>query len=619
MSLRQAILKQLGKSHNTAVERVVEQALTHEAAPEAVDLGRVLLERGRRPGWIALIRHFDRLGEGLQRELMERPRELFGPLAETIDQTTGEARANVIRIVERAADAKLVFLLAEALMDSRAEVRELAAGTLLEAIRKWRIQGYLSPLAPETETASLRKAIDYALERCKTHRQVPAVQAALIFERQQEGPTWAVFEDQYAEATRAGNLLLRNPTDALLAPALLLGLGSALRSAAMQGIASCEIGEMGAALARESFRLIDPVIENAAQAIGNIKALASPKRDVPWTPETWPGWLRLIEHLGLQLPLKLAWLTRMLETPGATSVQKMLTLRAVAALEAPETLQILATYVADADERVARVAARALLSRGKNDAKIYASALAASPHVCVRKLVTLAVGPTRFDKLWSTYTKLPPALQVNSARTLATKETNFPTQLREKLSSVDAGETLQGLRLLGTLPDVRPYRDDIVRLCAHGDPRISSGAVKLVGKLDDPALLDLLEAAARNSDPRVRANAIEAMEELRVANRSQQVLAMLNSRHNRERANAIKAISQFDFHTARETLSKMLLDANPLHRISAMWVVEQLGVLDIVRQVTTLARRDPNAHARGRAAEMVERINGTRVKVERTE
>ena len=136
-------------------------------------------------------------------------------------------------------------------------------------------------------------------------------------------------------------------------------------------------------------------------------------------------------------------------------------------------------------------------------------------------------------------------------------------------------------------------------------------AVRLAGRLEDPKLKELLEAATRHADPRVRANAIESMEDLHIADRSQRVLEMLNSRHNRERANAIKALGQFNFGTARECLTRMLTDANPLHRMSALWVVGQLDLLEVMRQVSKVARHDPNARVRRRAAEMIESFSGS--------
>ena len=66
----------------------------------------------------------------------------------------------------------------------------------------------------------------------------------------------------------------------------------------------------------------------------------------------------------------------------------------------------------------------------------------------------------------------------------------------------------------------------------------------------------------------------------------------------------------FDFATARECLIRMLTDPNPLHRMSALWVVSQLQVLEIVRQVSATSRRDTNMRVRRRAADMLETVTG---------
>jgi hypothetical protein len=49
----------------------------------------------------------------------------------------------------------------------------------------------------------------------------------------------------------------------------------------------------------------------------------------------------------------------------------------------------------------------------------------------------------------------------------------------------------------------------------------------------------------------------------------------------------------------------MLNDSNPLHRLSALWVVNQLEFINVMRQVGVMARKDPNMRVRKRAAEML--------------
>jgi len=617
MSVRQNILERLTESRNVAVEHAVELALADASPAEQIQLAEVLLERNRRPGWIALIRAFDRLDESIREKIIARPRDLFGPLFECSQDPEGPARENVITIVRSCADGKLVHLLAETLMDARVEVRELAAKSLLEAIRRLRSEQHDDPVE---ETAILRqvgRAVEFSLHHYKTHRQPNALLAVLIQERQQESLTWTCFQDPHDELTRAATLMLRSPSEPAIAAATLLALGSPLRPAAMAGLASV-VGPTGEAIAAESYRLLDPVLREPAQSVAHLKLLTAIRKDAPWNLSNWPQWLRLIESVGIGAAQRLALYTRMYESiPADAFVWKLELLRAVFETDQQDAGRLIATLAGDLDERVARCAGRYLLHKRHPEWRPMAAAvLAKSPHMSVRRMTAgvSAAPPSRpdppFEKVWSDYPKLPPVVQHTATRTADDKDPNFPEQLRAKLGSNQPQDAAQGLKMLGSLADLTPYRGQIISLCGSADPRIASVAVRLVGRLADPRLKDLLEAAAHHKDPRVRANAIEAMESLHIADRSQQVLAMLDSRHNRERANAIKAFSQFDFATARECLIRMLTDPNPLHRISALWVVSQLQVLEIVRQVSATSRRDPNMRVRRRAADMIETLTG---------
>ncbi len=638
MAARLGILKALTESRNSAVERAVELALADASPAQQIELADVLLERNRRSGWVALIRAYDRLEKSIQKKVVARPRDLFGPLAETMQDFEGPARENVITIVQACADARLVYLLAEALMDARPEVRELAGKSFLEAIRRYCDRsepaargGGAERVLDQEEVAQVNRAVDFALRKYKSHRQPLALHAAFIHERQLDSPIWNLFQDPYDDLTRAATVMLRAPSEASLAPALLLALGSALKPAALAGLASVELSAIASAVAAQSFRLLDPPLREAVRGLQHMKLLPALRKEPPWNVNTWSAWLRLIEIVGLQAADKLNWLVRMFESAPAGvegSGWKVCVLRAIAETGQIEAGTTLAQAVQDADERVARVAARYLLHKRVTEWRDLAvSIVPKSPHLSVRRLANGGMAPLpraipalpgvresasakSFNKAWSEYSKMPPAVQHNTARSVAT-DPAFAEQLRNKLTSGSPQEAGQGLKMLVALPDVAAFRKELIGLCGHKDPRVAALAVRLIGRLEDPKLKDLLEAATRHGDPRVRANAVESMEELHIADRSQQVLAMLNSRHSRERANAIKAIGHFDFATARECLGRMLTDANPLHRMSALWVVEQLQMLEIMRQVSILARRDPNLRVRKRALEMLETLSGS--------
>ncbi|HVS70036.1 MAG TPA: HEAT repeat domain-containing protein [Phycisphaerae bacterium] len=644
MSARQAILKKLLASRNVAVERVADRVLASAPAGEQRELAELLLQRNRRGGWVALIRAFNYLDENVRREMVARPRELFGPLAETMQDSDGPSRENVITIVRECADAKLTYLLVEALIDSRQAVRELAGRALLEAVRK-----HMNSCCEGDQAEQMEKAVEHGLRTFKTHRQTAAVTAALALERKQDGHTWACFGDSYDEATRAATLVLRNPRDAMLARGAILALGSSLKPAAMAGLASAVDPEVLQALVEEAYRLMDPVLAETAATIGQAKFVTAFKKGGGRglvTEETWAGWLRMIEKVGIPAVQKAAMFQAMLQLSpvGADGVAwRLAIVQGAARACAGEAGELLVRLADDPDERVARIAARTIMGRrtamvgAGSDYRGLAPRLANSRHESVKKIArgisvgvprisvmaigngalggarpAAGAGPTpeagnSFEKIWAHYEQMPPAVRHAQTRAAA-GDAAFTEELRGKLASAQVSDTAQALRMLASLENVAAFRAQIIALCGHADARVAAIAVKLAGRLEDPRLKDLLEHAAHHSDARVRANAIESMELLRIADRSQQVLAMLNSRHNRERANAIKALSRFNFETARECLMKMLVDQNPIHRMSALWVVQELQLLEMVRQVSAMARRDPNVRVRKRASMLLDTL-----------
>ena len=458
-----------------------------------------------------------------------------------------------------------------------------------------------------TDPAHLRKAVDFALRQFKTHHSEEIVRAALLFERQEDSPLWEIFADQYSETTRVAVQILRQLDEPELSTAAILALGSHLKSAALAGLSSCASQAVITAVAQESYRLLDPVISNVYKGIPHPHMFAAPPELPPWNDTTWIDYLRLLEQSGITPQEKIPWLLLLSKHAPHGPMNragKLMVNAPLIALHLPEALQHVADFsAADVDEIVARCATRYIVGR-RPDWRSHSHVLMQSPHESVRRLVSHAVSPGQFERLWQQYLKLPPPCRC-SPRVRFLKMTRFGELLSAKLSSVIPTEVAQGLKMLITLQDLKPFREQIIALCSHADARIVSTAVRLIAKLDDPSLKDLLEAAAQHSDQRVRANAIESMEALQVADRSQQVLAMLHSRFNRERANAIRAISRYDFATAKECLLKMLSDASAQHRVSALWVVKELNLQEIFRQVSSLAIRDQNQHVRKRAEELL--------------
>lgn len=605
MSTRSDILARLTRSKNKAADTALALALHHAAPHELDQLVSVIVARNQRPGWTAIIRNFDKLTPSAREKIVAHPRDLFGPMSEAIGDESGNGRQNVINIVRSSADTTLVSLVTDALTDTRPDIRQAAGETLVQAAHHHVNDGAIEDL--RDQYPPLRLAIDKGLRNFRNHRQPAVIAAALILERQVESPLWLHFNDNHSEATRVGSNLLRSIEDPALVPAAFIALATPLKVAALTGLATISEGPAATRFVAESFRLMDPIVRRETTGTSHFKLFTETASDTNWIFASPLNWLRLVEHLTLLPQQRLALLRRFLALAddSITANIKLTAIRILVTIDLPDVLPVLLGLLHDHDERVARSSARYLMRRPPSEWRMFAGHMMRSPHVSVKKLVAASTAtPGKFDSLWNSFDKLPPAIQTNAARTMALNQSSFNDNLKAHLAG-PAAEVATGIKMLLSLPSLRPYKDDIITLCHHSDPKIVSLAVQLIGRLEDPSLKDLLEAAAKHDDPRVRANAVEAMDALHVADQSKQVLGMLTSPYNRERANAIKAISTFDFTTAKDCLQKMLSDPSPLHRLSALWVFSHLGVAELVKTLALTARKDTNARVRRRAEQLI--------------
>jgi hypothetical protein len=68
--------------------------------------------------------------------------------------------------------------------------------------------------------------------------------------------------------------------------------------------------------------------------------------------------------------------------------------------------------------------------------------------------------------------------------------------------------------------------------------------------------------------------------------------------NNRERANAVKALHRLKVGAFANQLQLMLQDARPEHRISALWVLKQIGWWALLKDVAKIAKEDENMRVR---------------------
>jgi HEAT repeat protein len=183
-----------------------------------------------------------------------------------------------------------------------------------------------------------------------------------------------------------------------------------------------------------------------------------------------------------------------------------------------------------------------------------------------------------------------------------------PQRLGRRLASGPMEHQLKALQMTQELGLADPLRGAVTALASHPHPKVRSKAVNVLGQTPGPSVDVLMERVAQDADSRVRANAIEMLEN----HQTPEFIALLAERsrtaNNRERANAIKALHRMRMGNDGQALMAMLQDERPEHRISAMWVLKEIGWWKLLDEVSRIARSDPNLRARRYAVAVLKSV-----------
>ena len=119
----------------------------------------------------------------------------------------------------------------------------------------------------------------------------------------------------------------------------------------------------------------------------------------------------------------------------------------------------------------------------------------------------------------------------------------------------------------------------------RAEAAVAATVASALGRTNRPEDLEALQQQIQHADARVRANVIDALTQRDHAWAVREQLdAMAVDDEPRPRASAIQALAGVAGTQAYHALSEMLRDPRPEHRRSAMWLVEQAGML---KQETT--------------------------------
>jgi HEAT repeat protein len=310
---------------------------------------------------------------------------------------------------------------------------------------------------------------------------------------------------------------------------------------------------------------------------------------------------RWVHHLYARTEAKITAMA-----PITTSRDRTARLQALRMLIRMEKIQaddLIATMCFDPEASIARIALRHLMARQWEGLADLLVKLISSPHADVAKLAEARFTPMGFNRFWDHYDKLDPAVRRAAGAALIKLDAHFHHQLAARLASDQANDRFKAVMIARELGQESFFEQQLLDLMLDADTRTASSAAAAAGSIGQSAqAVEALAGALEHPDDRVRANAVESIQKIDAVEETyQQLQALLDSAGNRSRANAVKALLQLPIGGALGALGRMLRDPDPEHRISALWVVEQMGLEQVAGRIAELAQGDEDAEVRRRA------------------
>jgi len=573
-----------------------------------------LLHRNRLTGTRALIEHFDRLPDSVQRAMVERVGDLTPALRETNQHGEAQAARHALRIIERAQATRLAYLITGRLRAGEPETQRAAADALYRMAARAATDprpGRPPGTAP-AEAAFLVEAIEEAITHYASHDQPAALAAWLaMVPRPMPATMHALGKANHPALTPLKRMLAANDGPRVCRALPLLATVSTLREPAHEGLErAAKAGGLGPALANNHLLLWRP-------AWRAMRACRQPDR-------LWPassGWSDLAPHEARGLA---AWAESLSFTP-AERIERYAALRdaedtatRLAALrrlfkaadiswettadsDRDAALEAIAGFCHDPAPSLARMALHFLLRRPYANRTKLLGELLNSPHPAVRTIAGRQFAPVGFARLWENWPVTSPTRRQEAANALIKIDPQFDAQLMRKLQSRAHDDRLRAISMIRELGRGHAFEQALTQLTHDRDEVIASAAVKALGSASGGETTRQLETVLDHTSSRMRANAVEALQQLRSTGHVQRLKEMAHADTNRPRANAIQSLMRMQMGEAMAALTQMLSDERPAHRVSALWLVKNMGLGELAQQVSRLASQDPDPEVQARA------------------
>ena len=605
-------------------DRSVDQALAEAlptADPQAARLASLmLLQRSDTTSRVALVRYLDRLPSDVQAIIIDSASDLYGPLRKAANQKETRCAENLIRIILRAKQGKLAYLIAEQLLHRPEEVRCQAAACLLALTRHTRPSprgpvGTVRRVSPFDVDAAhyVQAAVEESVRQFAHHKQPDVLTSLALLAARGIRSTLDLLDDPQHAAVGPLRQLLEQAQDCEILRASLVWLRvPSLVDATTRGIAvACDQGRLGEVLDHWHM-LRDPRAVRGLRRLSSVGSLWPTKRTIERMPA---GQARGLSSWGASVAVSDSQRVEMWASirHSPVAAARLSALRGAIQWdddsENPEAGNVVAGFCNDPEVSIARIALRHLFRRRWDGLKHLLPRLVNSKHWEIRQLASARLAADLFVKLWDRWTRMTPRERQDLAAALIKIDPRFNHRLRLRLSRSDSGSRLRAISIIDGLNQGDAFASQLVRLALDRDEVVASAAVKAVGGVRSSPVAPALALMLRHKDDRVRANTIEALCDVGDARRHvTELVRMSRSDHQRIRANAIGVLLEMNRPQSLKLLQEMLQDVRPEHRISALWLANRAGIVQLAGVVGEMAVTDPSAPVSQRAREVVRRL-----------
>ncbi len=615
-----SVFEILVREPNPAADAALVAALDGADLVTAASIVQTLLLRDTPGGLRGLLESFHLLDEVLRQEVVAESERLFGVLRPVAQSRHEQSRLNVLELIRRGAIYRAAYLTDALLRDPTPTVRKAAAETICALAERLLATRPVPPedssrdmLSAEALAALMEQlesfnedcrqvagAIETALLCYESHLDARIVEAALWFVDHMGPKFWSLIS---APGNRIAGVivsLLATAADPRLAPFAMQALNYAkFRPHVARLLGQCQDQAFLAEWVRQSWRIVSPKI---ARGMAGIRELACVSEEALVLASLPPDLQRHVPRFLMATGLAARQKTRAMHALCECGEPQGRLAAAWSATRGSEEFTPLLRLLGDADDEVvARIARRELARRRPLEVPLQA-VLADRPGADASRKRP-PPPPVSFERYWNAFDRMTEPERVAYGRRMIARTPMASALLRRHLASRNPDDRLRAIRIISLMNLLAAFEDDLYQLGRDADPQVRSAAVAALGRLESRTSRRIVNDALHDIDRRVEANAVEA-----VAQRADEedvirtLLPKLSSPDNRVRANAIKALLQLHVRDAAETLLRMLADENRMHRISALWLIERMGLFTLAARVLNVARddRDPQVQQRAR-------------------